>query len=52
MKGIENPDPSVIEKLNSVLENSRYLVLNEDNQDIIKIENCILIINILLVFQF
>ena len=35
MKGIEHPEPSVIERLNSVLENPRYLILTEDNQEII-----------------
>jgi len=34
LKGIENPEPSVIERLNPVLENPRYLILTEDNQEI------------------
>ncbi len=34
MKGIENSEPSVIERLNSILENPRYLILTEDNQKI------------------
>ena len=34
IKGIENSDPSVIERLNSILENPRYLILTEDNQKI------------------
>ena len=34
LKGIENPQPSVIERLNSILENPRFLVLTEDNQGI------------------
>ena len=34
LKGIENPQPSVIERLNSVLENPKYLALTEDNQGI------------------
>ena len=31
LKGIEHPDSSVIERLNPVLENPRYLILTEDN---------------------
>jgi len=34
LKGIENPQPSVIERLNSILENPKYLALTEDNQGI------------------
>ena len=34
IKGIENPHPSVIERLNPILENPRNLVLIEDNQKI------------------
>ena len=34
LKGLENPEPSVVERLNSVLENPRYLILTEDNQEI------------------
>jgi hypothetical protein len=35
LKGIENPSPSVIERLNPLLENPRNLVLTEDNQNIL-----------------
>ena len=34
LKGIENPEPSVIDRLNPILENPRYLILTEDNQEI------------------
>ena len=34
LKGIENPEPSVIERLNPILENPKYLILTEDNQEI------------------
>ena len=34
LKGIEHPEPSVIERLNPVLENPKYLILTEDNQEI------------------
>ena len=34
LKGIEHPEPSVLERLNSILENPRYLFLSEDNQEI------------------
>ena len=34
IKGIENPSPSVIERLNSILEYPRNFVLSEDNQEI------------------
>ena len=34
LKGIENPEPSVIERLNPILENPRYLIITEDNQEI------------------
>lgn len=34
LKGIESPQPSVIERFNSILENPRYLELTEDNQQI------------------
>jgi len=34
LKGIEHPEPSVIERLNPLLENPRYLILTEDNQEI------------------
>ena len=34
LKGIENPQPSVIERLNSILEIPRNLVLTEDNQNL------------------
>ena len=34
IKGIENPHPSVIERLNPILESPRNLVLIEDNQKI------------------
>ena len=37
MKGIEHPEPSVIERLNSVLENPRYLILIEVNQEFLMI---------------
>ena len=39
IKGIENPHPSVIERLNPILENPRNLVLIEDNQKIFNDEN-------------
>ena len=39
LKGIENPHPSVIERLNSVLEIPRNLVLIEDSQKIYNDEN-------------
>ena len=34
LKGIENPESSVIERLNSILENPRHLIITEDNQEI------------------
>ena len=34
LKGIENPESSVIERLNPILENPRYLIITEDNQEI------------------
>ena len=34
LKGIENPDASVIERLNPILENPRHLIITEDNQEI------------------
>ena len=34
LKGIENPDSSVIERLNPILENPRHLIITEDNQEI------------------
>lgn len=34
LKGIEYPDSSVIEGLNIILENSRPLIITEDNQEI------------------
>ena len=34
LKGVDFPQPSVIERLNSILELPRYLVLSEDNQNI------------------
>ena len=34
LKGVDFPQPSVIERLNSILEFPRYLVLSEDNQNI------------------
>ena len=34
LKGIENPEASVIERLNSILENPRHLIITEDNQEI------------------
>ena len=34
LKGIENPEPSVIERLNPILENPRHLIMIEDNQEI------------------
>ena len=34
LKGIENPPPSVIERLNPILENERELLLTEDNEKI------------------
>ena len=39
LKGIENPSPSVIERMNSLIENKRYLVLTEDNQGIFNNRN-------------
>ena len=39
LKGIENPPSSVVERLNSCLENPRYLVLTEDNQEIFNNKN-------------
>ena len=34
LKGIENPESSVIERLNPILENPRHLIITEDNQEI------------------
>ena len=34
LKGIENPDSSVIERLNPILESPRHLIITEDNQEI------------------
>ena len=34
LKGIENPECSVIERLNPILENPRHLIITEDNQEI------------------
>ena len=34
LKGIENPESSVIERLNPLLENPRHLIITEDNQKI------------------
>ena len=34
LKGIEHPEPSVIERLNPILENPRHLILTEDIQEI------------------
>ena len=34
LKGAENPNPAVLERLNSILEFPRNLVLSEDNQNI------------------
>ena len=39
IKGIENPHPSVIERLNPILENPRNLVLFEDNLKIFNDQN-------------
>ena len=34
LKGIENPETSVIERLNPILESPRHLIITEDNQEI------------------
>ena len=34
LKGIENPETSIIERLNPILENPRNLIITEDNQEI------------------
>ena len=39
LKGVDFPQPSVIERLNSILEFPRYLVLSEDNQNIFNNSN-------------